>query len=215
MFFSSGDTPIRVSPSEVLRIWGEVTERTDLLHKSCAEPASAQHCKLPFCPFQSTDEGLYSLNKIAGFIFPYVRFVTQFEQYFAFYSNHHEHVSPLFLYCNGHVSAEHLVNPVSKGRLLTLKSHVSAVFQPGVGLHRCRSTAFLSIGPKVPTFSADGHSTCLLLEDFINFLLPTTLHFPLGLSKRKENLTSSCLHCREWCLPYIGERTKTPWCARV
>lgn len=83
-FFSSGDKPIRVSPSEVLRIWGEVTERMDLLHKSCAKPAPAQRCKLPFCPFQSTDEGLYSLNKIAGFIFPYVRFVTQFEQYFAF-----------------------------------------------------------------------------------------------------------------------------------
>lgn len=71
-FFSSRAKPIRVSPSEVLRIWGEVTGSMDLLHKSCTQPAPAQHCKLPFCSFQSTDEGLYSFNKIAGFVYSHM-----------------------------------------------------------------------------------------------------------------------------------------------
>lgn len=55
----------------------------------------------------------------------------------------------------------------------------------------------------------------LLPAEFMKLFLPSHLHCSLGFSKRKEKLTSVCLTCREWCLPYIGQRRKMHLCVSV
>lgn len=113
------------------------------------------------------------------------------------------------------VSAEQLVNSVTKGKLFAIKLlHLHECFSSPLDSTRRSSTAY-PLHKLTHTHLQMGHSTCLLPESFRKLLLASPLQFPVGFSKRNENLTSVCLNCREWCLPYVGERRKTHWCARA
>lgn len=104
------------------------------------------------------------------------------------------------------MSAEQLVKSYHKKRALCTHTLTSPRLF-GIGLHWIQKHSLPA--PQAQIYPpADEQSTCLL-QSSMKLFLHSHLHCSLGFSKRKEKLTSVCLTCREWCLPYIGQRRKT------
>lgn len=107
------------------------------------------------------------------------------------------------------MSAEQLVKSYHQIKALCTHTLASPRLL-GIGLHWIQKHSLPA--PQAQIYPpADGHSTCLL-QSSVELFLPSHLHCSLGFPKRKEKLTSVCLTCREWCLPYIGQRRKMHLC---